>query len=161
MLHLIIDGYNYINRIQAPRISGPYHLELVRKDFLEKLALYKRKKQTHITVVFDAYRGNSLNRQWETYKGITIIYSKMHETADEIIIERIHERKAGTVVVSSDRAIIDEAKRCGIPFITPIKLNEAMKYAEENKGETKPMLKGNPKKLPKKLRKSLRAVEKI
>ncbi len=161
MLHIIIDGYNYINRIHTSRTGDVFYLETLRKEFLEELTLYRRKRKADITVVFDAYRSNSFNRQRDMYKGINIVYSRASETADDIIIEYIRKKRAGTVIVSSDRAIVDEAKRCGIPFITPLRLKEAMRSEEKSEEERTRIIKGNPRRLPKKLRKSIRTIEKI
>ena len=73
---------------------------------------------------FDAYKSLSPGRQRENYLGIDVVYSRENETADDVIIGWIRERRPGMIVVTSDRAIIDEAKKSGIAFITPQKLEE-------------------------------------
>ena len=79
-----------------------------------------------ITVVFDATQGFSSGRKKEGYRGVEVIYSKQGETADEVMIETIRARRAGLVVVTFDRAIIDEAKKHAVPFITPARLEAAL-----------------------------------
>ncbi|MCX7965932.1 MAG: NYN domain-containing protein [Syntrophorhabdaceae bacterium] len=164
MAHIVIDGYNYINRIRPAGMHDGTNLEVLRKHLLEKLVYYKKQKPNRITVVFDAYKSFSPTRQRENYKGIDVIYTKENETADEFIIQWIRKRPSGLVVVSSDRAILDEAKQCGIAFITPTKMEEFMlgyeteDYDSENLKTTK---KGNPKKLPKKIRKATKILSKI
>jgi predicted RNA-binding protein with PIN domain len=167
MIHIIIDGYNYINRTKNTGNHGGTALDGLRRALLDKLAGYKKNRGARITVVFDAYNSFSPGRQKESFKGIGVIYSKESETADDVIIEFIRSKSAGMAVVSSDRAIIDEAKRYGVPFITPGRLEEMMAGSYEGKGEDdsgeirKIDKKGNPRRLPKRLRKVSRTIRKI
>ncbi len=144
---------------------------MLRRSFLDKLFRFKKEKGAKITVVFDAYNSVSPGRQQEGYKGIDIIYSSKNETADEVIIGWIRQKRAGMVIVSSDRAIIDEAKTHGVPFLTSVKLAEMMAETgaypsghgkEEDAEEVyQGKKKGNPRKLPKKLRKVTKAIDKL
>ena len=168
MPHIIIDGYNYIHRIRSSGLLSDTNLDMVRRAFLERFVSYKRQKGINITVVFDAYKSYSTGRQKENYKGIEIVYSKENETADDVIIGWIREKKAGIIVVTSDRAIIDEAKRCGVAFIVPSKLEMMISQAglemhkeEDEEDVYNDRKKGNPRKLPKKLRKLTKTVNKI
>jgi predicted RNA-binding protein with PIN domain len=171
MAHLVIDGYNYISRSTTGGMHGDSNLETIRRTFLEKLFLYKKQKGPKITVVFDAYNSPSLTRQRESYKGIDVIYSSHNETADDVIIGWIRQKGASMVVVTSDRAIIDEAKTRGIPFLTPVKLTEMMagtgaqcpqtKGDEDHEETYHGKKKGNPRKLPKKLRKVIKTIDKL
>jgi uncharacterized protein len=168
MTHLIIDGYNYINRIRiSPESRGP-SLDILRRSLLDRFAQYKRLKGLKLTVVFDAYKSYSPDRQRENYKGVDVVYSRENETADDVIIGWIREKKAGMVAVSSDRAIIDEAKQHGVAFLTPPGLEalitrdssrEDMESDETDRQSIKK--KGNPRKLPKRLRKSTKTIGKI
>ena len=168
MAHFVIDGYNYINRLRSTAI-GDANLDMLRRTFLDKLFQYKKAKGAKITVVFDAYNSYSLTRQRESYKGIDVVYSKENETADEVMIGWIRQKRAGMVVVTSDRAIIDEAKAHGVPFLTSVKLAEMMaapspgfdKGEEDDYEPSHGMKKGNPRKLPKKLRKVTKAIDKL
>jgi uncharacterized protein len=168
MAHIVIDGYNYMMRTVASRVQEGSSLEALRRGVLEKLSRYKRRKGSKITVVFDAYRSLSPGRQRENYLGIDVVYSRENETADDVIIGWIRERRSGMIVVTSDRAIIDEAKRSGIAFITPQKLEEMIvdgisgkDQASEDDDEGVTEKKGNPRKLPKKLRQATRTILKI
>ncbi|HOJ71348.1 MAG TPA: NYN domain-containing protein [Syntrophorhabdaceae bacterium] len=165
MPHIVIDGYNYINRIGYPGTKNMANLELQRKSLLDRLVLYKKQKPNKITVVFDAYRGYSLTRQRENYKGIDVVYTRENETADDVMIEWIRKKPSGLIVVTSDRAILDEAKSHGVAFITPIRFEElimGIDLKEEDLEDTpKAEKKGNPRKLPKKLRKTGKVISKI
>lgn len=169
MAHLVIDGYNYINRSRSENSRGEANLDMLRRAVLERLFQYKKIKGGKITVVFDAYRSFSLTRQRENYRGIDVVYSMENETADEVIIGWIRQRRAGMAVVTSDRAIIDEAKAHGVPFLTPVKLNEMMAEAayfivkgeDEEYEPSQAVKKGNPRKLPKKLRGVKKVIDKL
>jgi uncharacterized protein len=169
MQHIVIDGYNFINRIGASPMGDAPDVEFLRERLLERLAQYRRSRPGTITVVFEAYRNASLTRQRDMFRGINVIFSREQETADDVIIGWIRQRRAGMVVVSSDRAIIDAAKAHGVPFLTPVKL-ESMISAQLNvredagddegqgqRGEKK----GNPRRLPKRLRSAVKAIDKL
>ncbi|MDR2017726.1 MAG: NYN domain-containing protein [Syntrophobacterales bacterium] len=168
MVHIVIDGYNYMMRTVASRVQNGANLDVLRRGVLEKLSRYKRRKGSKVTIVFDAYNSMSPGRQRESYLGVDVVYSKENETADDVIIGWIRERRAGMVVVTSDRAIIDEAKRAGVAFITPKALEEMIAdgmtgkdEGSDDEEEISPRKKGNPRKLPKKLRKATKAILKI
>ena len=156
-------------RTAGDRARDGSSLETLRREVLDKLARYKRRRGAGVTVVFDAYRSLSPDRQRENYLGVDVVYSRENETADDVIIGWIREGRAGMVVVTSDRAIIDEAKQGGVAFITPQRLEEMMGDAVatvQDKGsddddEPAPTKKGNARKLPKKLRKASRTILKI
>lgn len=159
--HLIIDGYNYLHRAI---ITGPFdatNLEGARKYFLEQLADYKRGRQMRVAVVFDATRGDALSRYRENYRGIDVIYSRQGETADEVIMEVIRKRQPGLIVVTSDRAIIDEAKRHGVTFMTPPNLERTLRGEAFDEEYEKTEKKGNPRRLPKQVRRARRTIKKI
>jgi len=143
---------------------GSFEEPDARHLFLERLFAYKKGKKLRITVVFDAPHGVALARKKEGYKGIEVIYSKQGETADDVIIETIRKREAGLVVVSSDRALIDEAKRHGITFVTPDRMETMMEGGgDEGNGKQKSAAgkKGNPHKAPKSLRRARRTIKNI
>jgi uncharacterized protein len=169
MTHIVIDGYNYINRVGVSPMADASDIEYLREQLLERLARYRRSRPQGITVVFDAYRGASPSRQRDAYRGIRVIFSREQETADAVIIGWIRERRAGMVVVSSDREIIDAAKAHGVPFLTPVKL-DAMIAAQlgrpddlsDDDAEARPGdKKGNPRRLPKRLRRAVKTIDKI
>lgn len=161
--HLLIDGYNFLKRTGLAALSRPSDLEGGRRAVLDALSPYKQEKAVRITVVFDATRGLSLARQKEGYRGIEVIYSKQGETADQVMVETIRARPAGLLVVTSDRAIIDEAKRHGVPFITPSRLEAALAGGEmaEEDDVGRPDKKGNPHKAPKGVRRARKTIRKL
>jgi predicted RNA-binding protein with PIN domain len=168
MLHLIIDGYNYIHRIRNGSSPDTTNLEMLRRELLERFFRYKKDRGVRVTAVFDARGGYSLGRQKESYKGIDVVYAGEGETADDVIIGWIRERRSGLLVVTSDRAIIDEAKKAGIPFMTPVAVEQSMVGGKEegpiddkDAGDVHRRKTGNPRKLPKKLRKATKSINKF
>ena len=66
------------------------------------------------------------------------------------------------VAVSSDRALIDEAKRQGIPFVVSSRMDMILNGEEdEGQGDGRQEKKGNPRKVPKGVRKAHRAINKM
>lgn len=166
-MHIVVDGYNYIHRINGSAVQKGSSMDMLQRDFLEKCARYKKARSARISVVFDAYATCSPGRHSENFRGIEVIYSKEGETADEVIIGLIRKRPAGLIVVSSDRAIIDEAKSRGVSFLTPVKLAQMLSSPgyepdeDEDYPDTAHPKKGNPRKLPKKVRKAVRGIDKL
>jgi predicted RNA-binding protein with PIN domain len=159
--HLLIDGYNYIGRTSLAGMSGSSDPETGRDYLLNQLVDYRNEKHAKITVVFDAYAGVHLLRSRTNYKGIEVIYSGRDETADDVIRQLIRTRPAGLVVVSSDRALIDEAKRYGVVFMVPGRLEAALTGEVEQEAVHGPTRKGTARKLPKRVRKARRTLGKV
>ena len=74
-MHLVIDGYNYINRINASSVQKGASMDLLRRDFLERCARYKKIRSARITVVFDAWDTPAPGRHSENVRGIEV-YSR-------------------------------------------------------------------------------------
>ena len=160
--HLLIDGYNFVKQSAIAALSGAPDLESSRRYLLDELSRYKKEKNLRITVVFDGTHGSSPGRTKERRLGVEVVYSKQGETADEVMMEAIRARQAGLLVVTSDRAIIDEAKKHAVPFITPAKLEAALAgRAHDEEDERRTEKKGNPRKAPKGIRRARRAMKKI
>ncbi len=165
MTHFVIDGYNFMKRTAGPDPGLDSDLEGQRRRVLDRLARLKGVGGGRMTVVFDAYNSFSLGRQRANHRGIDVLFSRENETADDVIIGWIRERKGGMVVVTSDRAILDEAKRCGVPFLTPSGLEQRLAAAAGREGveeeeERRTDKRGNPRKLPKKVRRAVRILKK-
>jgi predicted RNA-binding protein with PIN domain len=160
-LHLLIDGYNFGKRGSLSPLFDSSDLESGRRLLLEKLSEYRKNKGIRITVVFDATGGLSLSRQKEFHKGIEVIYSRQGETADEVIIAAIRRKIPGLMVATSDRAIIDEAKRHGVTFITADRLEAAIDGGDEEETSERAGKKGNARKAPKGVRKARRMIKKV
>jgi len=140
---------------------GPSDPGSARDYLLEQLVEYRKEKRARITVVFDAYAGVHLLRSRTNYKGIEVVYSGRDETADDVIGQMIESKPAGLVVVSSDRALIDKAKRLGVVFMVPGRLERALTGEAGQDAERGQMRKGESHRLPKRIRKARSTLGKV
>lgn len=116
-LKLLIDGYNVIKQSPSLRQFDALDLEKGRVALLEKLAAYRTVRGHKITVVFDGWGSSHLGSRDMSQGGITVVFTKKGETADEWIIRRLGELREGAVV-TSDRGIRGHAERVGVPSIS-------------------------------------------
>lgn len=139
-LHLIIDGYNLIR--QAPDLSrlDARDIQEGRSALLAYLASYRKTKKHKITVVFDGWKGsNSYQESRDIVKGINVVFSPMGVTADEVIKRLARQHREQSLVVSSDREIINYAEAqhattiSSLKFLT--KLERAL-YAVQKGGDS-------------------------
>jgi hypothetical protein len=112
-MHIIIDGYNLIRQSPTLRRYEERSLEEGRTELLRRLAAFKKDRGHRITVVFDGWIGGSPKEKRLNEHGITVIYSKRGEEADEVIKRIVKRGRSSIVVVTSDRSIADAATRCG------------------------------------------------
>ncbi|MBW1889809.1 MAG: NYN domain-containing protein [Deltaproteobacteria bacterium] len=108
-IHIIIDGYNLIRQSAELSLLDRQDLQQGREALLEMLWAYKKVKHHRITVVFDGTDAYSLYRQRDQVKGITVLFSHRGETADTVIKRLSKNEKEGSLVVSSDRAVVNYA----------------------------------------------------
>jgi uncharacterized protein len=108
-MDVIIDGYNLIGSDQG--LQGA--LEYKRNWLVQQLQRYQKLKQFNLIVVFDGWRTGPVKESSEKSAGISIIYSRLGEKADQVIIRIAREKGNGAVVVSSDREIRNAVERCG------------------------------------------------
>ena len=71
---IIIDGYNLIGIDHT-------NLEAERRQLIELLIKYRKKKGHSVTVVFDGWKGGSRTESSSVRGGVNIIYSRLGEKA--------------------------------------------------------------------------------
>jgi len=108
-MDLIIDGYNLL-ALDRRLDRG---LEQSRNLLINNLVRYHRAKRLNLTVVFDGWRSGSPNETCLAQDGINIVYSRLGEKADAVVIRLAREKHSGAVVVSSDREIRNAVERFG------------------------------------------------
>lgn len=81
---LLVDGYNLIGADKALSRESKVSLEVARNVLLSHLAEYGATTTYDIICVFDAYMVQSTETVLD-YHGITVVYTKEKETADEYI----------------------------------------------------------------------------
>ena len=108
-MDLIIDGYNLIGTEKGLRGT----LEPKRNWLIQKLFRYQKRKGFNVTVVFDGWRSGSVNEAVERRDGVSVVYSRLGEKADAVIVRIARSKGGGCVVVSSDREIRSAVQRFG------------------------------------------------
>jgi predicted RNA-binding protein with PIN domain len=109
MVHMLVDGYNFIGRQKGLRGD----LKAKRKKLLDDLSRYRQLKGYPITVVFDGWRSGWEVEHEERVGGISVIFSRMGEPADAVIARLAQEMGNACVVVTSDREVQKAARASG------------------------------------------------
>jgi len=117
-MHIIIDGYNLIRQSDFLRRFEKQSLEAGRQALLQQASLYRKQKGHRITVVFDGWENGSPFEERDRQGGITIVYSRRGEKADEVIKRMVLQKGEETVVVTSDRDIAGYVTRKGATSLT-------------------------------------------
>ena len=125
-MHLIIDGYNLLHVGRSPVQITSEDLHLTRDRLIEGLALYRQMRPCNITVVFDGWQGGWATERKERRRGLDILFSRLGETADEVIRRLIKEKGSGVVVVTSDREISRYAEKLSAAVIPSDRFREKM-----------------------------------
>jgi len=115
-MRIIVDGYNFIRQTDLRRFEN-ISLERGRNELIKRLSVYRKAKGHKITVVFDGILGESLSEQRDRSAGVSIIYSRRGETADEVIKRIIGNSSEELLIVSSDREIAISAERNGFTAV--------------------------------------------
>lgn len=108
-MDVIIDGYNLIGSEHG--LQGT--LEPRRNWLVQRLSSYQKIKRFKVTVVFDGWRSGRNEQSLQKKDGISILYSRLNEKADSVIVRFAREKGSGSVVVTSDREIRTAVERFG------------------------------------------------
>jgi predicted RNA-binding protein with PIN domain len=106
----LIDGYNVIRRdpeLQAREVES---LEAGRAALLALLARVAARLSDDFTVVFDGARRSGAGPGTGR---VQVVFSRPPESADDVLRRLAASLRSGGVVVSSDRAVQDAARRAG------------------------------------------------
>jgi uncharacterized protein len=130
-MDLIIDGYNLIANNQG--LNGS--LEQKRNRLIQQLLAYQRRKAFNLVVVFDGWRAGQVWETKEQRDAITIVYSRLGEKADGVIVRMAREKGSGSVVITSDREIRRAVERFGAVAIYAGEFNAILRTLEIVPGE--------------------------
>jgi predicted RNA-binding protein with PIN domain len=114
MREILIDGYNLIR--QSGRLSEQERrggLEAGRAALIRALAAYRAATGDRVIAVFDGDEGVGVVTGARRQEGVSVIFSRPPESADDVIVAQVRKRhgKKAVLVVSSDRKILDAARR--------------------------------------------------
>ncbi len=138
-MHIIVDGYNLIRQSDVLRLHERQSLEAGRKALVHLLAGYRKTRGHRITVVFDGWLSGPPQEERDREAGIDIIYSRRGEKADEVIKRLARQRTDETIIVTSDRPVMDAAIRAGATAI-PSREFEAPDPPDRNRPRTEPVV---------------------
>jgi predicted RNA-binding protein with PIN domain len=122
-MDLIVDGYNLIGSEQGLRGA----LEPKRNWLVQRLSQYQGIKQFNVIVVFDGWRSGRNEEVLQKQAGVSVVYSRLNEKADAVIIRLAREKGTGSVVVSSDREIRKAVERFGAVAVWAGEFNEILR----------------------------------
>lgn len=131
---LLIDGHNLIGKLPDLKLSDPDDED----KLIAKLKKYAAKTKKIVTVVFDPPK----HSEWFAWSddryeqpNLEIIFATMGRKADDVIRERIPrvKDKQGLIVVTSDGAVANFARQCGVKNV-----RTSESFAEELREELKP-----------------------
>ncbi|BCS80594.1 NYN domain-containing protein [Anaerocellum diazotrophicum] len=103
-MHLMVDGYNFINTWENLRKIAEEDLDSARKKLIDILADFSGYKGYKITIVFDSHLVKGAMRQKETISNVEVIFTKEGETADNYIEQYVYKNSKNEKigVVTSD-----------------------------------------------------------
>lgn len=130
----LIDGYNVIRRDADLKVRESESLEAGRAALLALVARVARDLADTFTVVFDGARrvGND-----PAGGRVQVIFSRPPASADDELRRLAATLREGAVVVSSDRAVQDAARRAGSVAVSAEDFLDAVESAP-GEGEEDP-----------------------
>ncbi|HEX5020442.1 MAG TPA: NYN domain-containing protein [Candidatus Binatia bacterium] len=146
-MDVIVDGYNLIGSDQG--LHGP--LESKRNWLIQRLSQYQQTKRFRVTLVFDGWRSGRNEEVVQGVGGLSVVYSRLDEKADAVIIRLAREKGAGSVVVTSDREIRNAVERFDAVAVSAGEFGrilQALDYGQDvdaEDGELNRPDRGNPK----------------
>lgn len=159
---LIIDGYNLLGKTNNKE----------RDQLIQDLVVYKKKKNNDIIVFFDGTHGGTRFGDEMIVENIKVIFTPLHETADDQMIAYMEENThKDIIVVSSDRKIQKAATAHLFSYFDSKDFLARMRSkstASQEEVDDSPYLpkkstkkKGNPRKKSKKERKKQQQLKKL
>lgn len=161
----LIDGYNVIRRDPDLRTAERESLAAGRRALLARVAAVARRLSDDFTVVFDGAPGFGAAAVGGR---IDVVFSRPPESADDVLRRLARQAGAGgAVVVSSDRAVADGARRAGCAsvsaeeFIAALAGDAAADADEDDDDGAERPKRGNPRRLSKDARVARRALRRL
>jgi len=171
---LVIDGYNLIGAYGLMRNRD---LQKERDIFIKKLTDYKKIKKIDITIVFDGWRSDNPFEGYDRIGGVSIVYSRAGESADEVIKKMVKDGQGmeSFIVVTSDREVADCCSKYNATVVSSGEFKGKLEMASvfqgdnfgkdeddaEKPGKISTKKRGNPKRLSKVERKARLKLNKL
>lgn len=127
---IVVDAYNLLHAMPSYKKTLT---DQERIRFVKQLGAYGRRKGHKMVVVFDGGRFEWPNK--EKLHSVYVVYSGIHESADDYIKEYLHLHRAQEILlVSSDREINRVADHLSIASINSFDFYQLLKEALQEKG---------------------------
>ncbi|HVG29964.1 MAG TPA: NYN domain-containing protein [Pyrinomonadaceae bacterium] len=110
----LVDG----NNVMAQRVGWHRDRPRARRALLDELARFAARKRVSVAVVFDGAPEDHFP-EGSSYRGVRLHYAERGSDADSRIktfVEAARERRT-LRVVTSDRALADYVRRCGVEVL--------------------------------------------
>lgn len=103
--YLLVDGYNIIFAWEELKALAEENLDAARTALLEQLSNYRAFTQKRLIAVFDAYKVPGQQEECFDYHGVSVVFTREAQTADQYIERLVHNmnRQYRVTVASSDR----------------------------------------------------------
>lgn len=89
--YLFIDGYNIINSWDNLKELSAISLGLAREELIEMMVEYRHYLKIRVVIVFDAHMVKTNSGKEEIIKGVKVVYTKEHQTADNYIEKELND----------------------------------------------------------------------
>lgn len=133
-MDLIIDGYNLLGIEQGLRAP----LEPKRNWLVQRLSSYQKLKGFNVIVVFDGWRSGRSEQTAQKLDGVSVVYSRLNEKADAVIVRLAREKGAGSVVITSDREIRTAVERFGAVAVSSGEFSQILRSLDRYGGAADP-----------------------
>ncbi len=102
--YLLVDGYNVIYASDELKRLAATDLKAARDKLIDILVNFQGYRRENVILVFDAYKVRGGSEHVEDHAGLSVIYTKEAETADQYIEKAAHEigKKYRVMVATSD-----------------------------------------------------------
>ncbi len=135
--YLLIDGYNIIFACEELKHAAEESLDLARCLLIDKVSSYQAMRRNNVILVFDAYKVKGGVGSVEQVHGISVIYTREAETADQYI-EKVVKKLSKDYrvrVATSDGQIQMIIFGSGAARVTPFELWDEILLAEKEMRE--------------------------
>lgn len=163
----LIDGYNVIRRDPDLRAVEGQGLEAGRQALLSLIAGIARRSADRFTVVFD---GAPVPGPATAGGQLEVIFSRPPQKADDVVVRLARQEGDGAVVVTSDHAVRDAARRAGcavlgveqfLAGLTAPHPEPERGDKDDDEGPPAQPKRGNPRRLSKEARAAQRALRRL
>lgn len=160
----LVDGYNVIRR--EPDLAGAEErgLHAGRMALLRIVGDAARRSGERFTVVFD---GAAVGAPATSPGQVEIVFSRPPQKADHVLAALAQRWREAAVVVSSDRAVQDAARRAGSTAVTAEAFLAALDAPAErdvdddDEADDTPAKRGNPRRASRDERNARRALSRL